>query len=350
MRVRLAALAITALVVGGAESSLAAYVPRLVVIHEQGGVQVIFRQTLADDATGALFVYIPAGYETVFGQPPGTTIGQVSAQVEARAVAPGVPIALARGTVVTANPAEHSAIACRPFEVGIWTPVAVWVFSLPIPNQAEPLRIPVFVDGSSVTPGAYRLRACMPNPNVPESQGGARLGAKLLEVAFRLTNIRLSPGAPSEIRWAGLGVPYPPSELEADPARAVESRSLARTPGEVSLRATRVTRMRRSFRAYYARLTGAVTHSGEGVSGASIRITGGGRVRTLRTTGGGRFSLLVALRRTTAFRASTTVAERDVTASACEGATRPCVSATVAGFKDSSGSVRISPPRMNRKR
>src|SRR5688500_11177576 len=172
-----------------AEAATGVYVPRIFVVHEPGSVEVTFRQTQGDDPTAVFLFYVPSSYVTIVGQAPGTTIGQVSAQVEARAVAPGAVLMLQGGTVVTDDPANYLSNACSP---GLH--LAVWLFVLPVPNQAEPLRIPVYVESTTGAPdtslGAVRLRACLPTPNVPESQGGSRLGTKLLEARFWLTNVR----------------------------------------------------------------------------------------------------------------------------------------------------------------
>jgi hypothetical protein len=336
-------LATAATLAFGGELASAAYAPRLLVTHEPGAVEVTFRQTLADDATGVLLFYVPEPYTTIVGQAPGTTIGQVSAQVEARAVAPGAVIPLAGGTIVTDDPGVHVSNTCAP---GMH--LAVWLFVLPVPNQAEPLRIPVYIDFTTGAPdaplGAARLKACLPTPNVPESAGGARLGTKLLEAKLWLTNVR--PQGAGERRWTGLFTPHAATGLVPNASGTVEARAMAGGPGAVTLRGKRITSRVRGTLRQFAQLRGAVTQSGRGIGDATVRITGGGATRTTRTKSGGAFSLIVALGRTTTFRASTSVPDRDVTTAVCP----PCVSASASGFSASSRRVNVSPPRLKPKR
>ena len=335
-----------------AEAAMAVYVPRVFVVHEAGSVEVTFRQTLADDPTAMFLFYVPSSYATIVGQAPGTTIGQVSAQVEARAVAPGAVLSLQGGTIVTDNPANHVSNTCAP---GLH--LAVWLLILPVPTQTEPLRIPVYVESTTSAPdaslGAVRLRACLPTPNVPESLGGARLGTKLLEAKLWLTNVR--PQGGGEVRWAGRFTPYPPAGPAPNAAGTVEARALAGDPGAMTLRAARVTRAQRvrgkRIQRHFARLTGSVTQAGRGVANAPVRLIGSGKTRNVRTKSNGSFSLIVAVGRTATFSASTTVPDRDVTETGCAGATAPpCVSASSSGFQAASARARVTVPRAKPKR
>jgi hypothetical protein len=328
-----------------ADAAGAAYVPRLFAGHVPNGVEVSFRQTAADDATASLAVYVPSSYASTHATTPaGTPIGRVSsARVEVRAVGPGVVLTL-DGTVVADNPANHLSNTCSP---GLHQ--AVWIASLAVPNQPQAIRIPVYVDSTAgaldAALGAVRLQACFPSSEVPESQGGAPLGAKLLEATFRLDRVFTPQGA-GVFEWNGHFVPYVPLTRTPNIAGRVGSRAFVRTPGQVTLRGRRVTRERRHF----ARLTGTVTEAGQGVP-ATVRIARDGRTRTVRTSANGTFAITVPLRRTSTFRAQAAVPARDVTATGCAVATTPpCVSASAAGFQDSSGAARVTVPRAKPKR
>jgi hypothetical protein len=245
------------------------------------------------------------------------------------------------GTVVADSPFNHLSNACAP---GLHE--AVWITSITAPQQ-QPIRIPVYVDSTAGAPdaalGAVRLQACLPSPNVPESQGGAPLGTKLLEATFTLEQV-FTPQGTGVLQWNGQFVPYLPGTRTPNVSGRVDSRAFVRTPGRVTLGARRLTRARRHF----AVLVGAVTEAGVSVPLASVRITGGGKTRTVRTRGRS-FSLTVPLVKTTTYRAHVTVPDRDVTAMEC-ATSPPCVSASAAGFQASSGPVNITLPRKKPKR
>lgn len=335
---KLRVLLVAAAVLTATESASAAYVPRLFADHVPNGVEVAFRQTTADDATASLAVYAPSQYASTHGaSSPGTTIGRVSARVEVRAV--GVVIDL-NGTIVADNPLNHVSNSCSP---GLHQ--AVWIASLGVQGSPQTIRISVYVDSTAGAPdaalGAVRLQACFPSPDVPESQGGAPLGTKLLEATFTLERVFAPQGA-GAFQWLGRFVPYVAGTSTPNVAGTVETRALIRTPGRVSLRGRRASRAGRSV----AVLAGVVSEAGSGVDRAVVRIRGGGRSRATTTRAGGGFQLTMPLGKTTAFEASVTVPARDVTATVCP----PCVSASAAGFQASSKPMRVTLPRAKRKR
>lgn len=335
LRVLLAAVG----VLFAAEAASAAYVPGLFADHVPNGVEVSFRQTAADDATASLAVYVPAQYaSTHAASSPGTAIGRVSARVQVRALG-GIELSL-DGTILADNPLNHLSNSCSP---GLHQ--TVWIASLSVPNQSQPIRISVYVDSTAgaadVALGAVRLQACLPSPDVPESQGGAPLGTKLLGAAFTLERVFVPPRR-GVLQWVSRFVPYVAGTSTPNVAGGVESRGLIRLPRRISLRSRRVSRPGRQLVA----LAGVVSEAGGGVARAVVRIKGGGKTRTTTTFSFGGFFLPVPLRKATTFTASVTVPDRDVTAAVCP----PCVSASVAGFSASSGPVRVvlPPPKPKR--
>jgi hypothetical protein len=109
------------------------------------------------------------------------------------------------GTIVAENPLNHLSNSCSP---GLHQ--AVWIASLSVPGQSQPIRISVYVDSTAGAPdaalGPVRLQACLPSPEVPESQGGAPLGTKLLEAAFTLERL-FTPQGTGLFQWVGRFVP-----------------------------------------------------------------------------------------------------------------------------------------------
>lgn len=321
-----------------AEPAAAVYVPRLSAEHVPNGVEVSFRQTQADDATASLAVYVPSQYASAHASSmPGSTIGRAHARVEVRSA--NVVIDL-NGTLVADNPANHVSNTCSP---GLHQ--AVWIATLGVQGSPQTVRIAVYVDSTAGAPdaglGAVRLQVCLPSPDVPESQGGAPLGTKLLEATFTIDRVFTAPQS-GALQWLGRFVPYAAGTSTPNLASGVESRALIRLPQRISLRSRRVTRPGRRLVA----LAGVVTEAGRGVDAAVVRISGGGRVRTARTAPHGGFLLFVPLTRTTTFKAAVSVPDRDVSATVCP----PCVSASAAGFQASSRPLRVSPPRVRRKR
>jgi hypothetical protein len=320
------------------EGASAAYVPRLVADHLPNGIEITFGQAAADEATASLAFYVPSPYASAHtSASPGTTIGRISARVQVRA-AGGIELPL-DGSIVVDNPLNHASNSCSP-----GPHQAVWVASLTVPNRAQPIRIPIYVDATAGAPdaplGAVRLQACLPSPDVPESQGGAPLGTKLLEAVFTLERVFTAPTT-GVLQWVGRFVPYLAGTSTPNLAGGVESRGLIRLPRRFSLRSRRVTRPGRRLTA----LAGIVSEAGRGVGRAIVRIRGGGRTRTTTTSSHGGFLVIVPLAKTTTFTASVTVPVRDVTGTVCP----PCVSATVVGFSASSGRVKVSPPRRTAK-
>lgn len=141
------------------------------------------------------------------------------------------------GTRVADNPANHLSNSCLP---GLHQ--AVWIATLSVPNQPQPIRISVYVDSTAGAPdtalGAVRLQACLPSPDVPEPQGGAPLGMKPLEATFTLERVFIPQGT-SVFQWLGRFVPYVAGTTAPNVAGTVESRALVRTPGRISLRGRR---------------------------------------------------------------------------------------------------------------
>lgn len=336
MRLR---LLLPALLVAPAEPASAAYVPRLAAEHVPNGIEVSFRQTAADDATARFAVYVPAQYSSTHASSaPGTPLGRLSARVQVRA-AGGVELSL-DGTIVSDSPANHLSNACAP---GLHQ--AVWIATLNVPGQGQAIRIPIYVDSTAGAPdaalGAVRLQACLPSPDVPESQGGAPLGTKLLEARFTIERV-FGPPRTGALKWIGRFVPYVAGTAAPNVAGSVESHGFIRLPVRFSLHSSRVLRPGRRIVA----LSGVLSEAGGGVARAVVRITGGGKTRTARTMPQGAFLVFVPVTRTTTFRAAVTVPDRDVTATECP----PCVSASAAGFQASSRPLRVRPPGLRRKR
>src|SRR5207248_2549160 len=170
--------AVAALALAFAGSALASYTPKIVV--SQAGTKTTIHVTIAkdDDATLKLTIYAPSATPATLTQAPGTPIGTVSAQVNAKAISPDAILPLT-GIVQVAD------------------------------GTAAPLAF-----------GAGKLQVCLPSPDVPQSAGGAAFGAKLLDVNFTVDGIFAASTSPLAI-WPSVFTPYVPGTATPNPAGTV---------------------------------------------------------------------------------------------------------------------------------
>ena len=309
-------------------------------LNTQGSLQIAVAQSRDDDATFRLVIYVPRGYGATFTQAPGTQVGTVEARVNARAIDPNAIVELP-GMIRAADPAPYRTSPQSLGCVGAGNAIdAVYLLVLQSPVP-PPFEIPLYVTNIGAGPEAAfaqaKLTACLPSPNVPEPQGGARLGAKLVSAALTFATVFRSPGSSNAYRWRSLWTPYTPGTATPNAAGTVETQSVD-LPGAVV-----------TIRAAQNRRTGRVTVSGSFGNatrvaiGASVQILSGRRVvKRVRTNNRGAYRTTLRLRRGTyTLRARGSV--RTI-ASQCTAPISPnvrCLRATVAGFSLASRSVRL---------
>ncbi|MBD0329626.1 MAG: hypothetical protein ICV64_05935 [Thermoleophilia bacterium] len=324
-----AALTAAAAVLSAATLSapaLAAYRPQLLVVPQgrgsAEGTRLVFTQPAAHDATARVVIAVPAAYTVTLGQPPGTVLGDVQAEVTVQGFDAGaIPVA---GRAVVADPTAHaiSASAC-----GVTGPPAVWRLELAA-QTGQALAVTLFVErvGSFVA-----LVGCLPPPDVPPELGGAPFGVKLVSASVTVGGVFAAPRRRGRHVWRGLFTPY--RSGTAVPEAQVEARAVVPVPASLVL-AARVER-RPSPR---AALSGRLREAGAGVAGVRVELwealgPQGQRARRVAhaaTRRGGRFSFRRPASRTRWY--SVRALARDATARECRGPTAPggCVSATVA--------------------
>jgi len=310
-----------ALAFGG--NALAAYNPSLLVagtshaLGSGGPVVIGIGQDINDDATAAIRIYAPLGYEVTLGQAPGTRLGAVEAQVKLPIA--GGTRAPFEGTVRTDNPANYLNNPCTrnpaPHQ-------AVWVLDGTI--AGTPIRIPMYVDritaGAEAAFASARIVICLPSPYIPPAQGGAQSGASLIVAAFSVSGVFSNPNTRGSYPWQALFVPYTVGTGAPNPGNAAQSTSITRLPVQLAVTAKKQKRGAR----WFARVTVCLNEAGRAVRGARINILGGRTARkTSRMARGstntrGCVTRTVRMRyRTMFFRASTTVPDRDVTSQGC---------------------------------
>jgi hypothetical protein len=185
-------------------------------------------------APAKVTIYAAPGYTAELGQAPGTKVGDLFATVASGGASLDV-----RGDVVADNPANYTsdprAQACAP---GAHT--AVYVITITLGGTT--LRIPIYVDptsGSEAALGSYKLQVCFSSPYVPESAGGAPLGARLTEADIDFSDtpgVFRNPSARGVYRWTVLVTPYTAGTATPNPAGTYELRSLAALPTRIALK------------------------------------------------------------------------------------------------------------------
>jgi hypothetical protein len=323
----------------GPASALAAYVPRLSVGHAAGASTITIQVPRDDDATARVQFYAPLPYQATLGQAAGTQLGTVAATVQAKAISPDAILPLT-GAVRADDPTRHVANPCSP-----GAHAAVWVMALEAAGRT--LMVPIYVDPVTAGPEAafarLRMIVCLPPPDVPESQGGAAFGAKLLTAALTLRGVFTAPTSGQHV-WPGIFTPYVAGGGQVNAPGTVEARAVVRVPSVLTLNG-RITNRRRRI----LLLSGALTEGGTGIPGATVTISAGRQSFRTRTGANGRYSTSLVRRGprravTTTFRARSVVPARDATSIGCGGqslAPRGCVSATIAGFTAVSRAIRI---------
>lgn len=326
----------------------AAYTPRLTVsgasqtLGAPGALTFALTTPTADDATARITLYAPLGYGLTLGQPAGTKLGKAQAQAISRILG-GSPLPLA-GDVIADDPAKHAGNACAPA-----THQAVWLLRLN--GVGQTIQVPLYVDqvtgGAEAAFASWRIQACLPSPDVPEAQGGAKLGAKLTSIRFSIGAIFTNPAVAGAHVWRTGLTPYARSSGTIDAFRAVEARSTVSLPGLLGLTVAL------NQRTGIVTIRSSLTENGVPVARQRVRLLLGTttknpkvfRTATTSATGTLVSTIRLASRQTRYLRAYVNVATRDDGGAGCAGtsiAPAGCVSATTGAFTASSaGTIRI---------
>jgi hypothetical protein len=297
------------------------------------------------DPIARLAIYAPAGYAATLGQATGTNIGSVEAAAFSYDTQLTLPLS---GSVVTDDPAKHTSDACSP-----GTHAGVWILNLSVSGQT--LQVPVYVDatsGSETALGAYRLIICLPPPDVPEgTPGRAAFGAQLLDAKFTVNGIFKTPATAGVLRWETLFTPYNAGKGTPNAIGTFEARSLVQLPVVLGLGVTY-----NKKKATYV-LKGKLTEGGTPDAGISVNVFRARSAATLpkvataktKTDGSWTFTGKLKPKKTTYFKVSASVGERDFTAQGCANPLPPtvapagCASATLPPWLTASRVVRLKP-------
>jgi hypothetical protein len=299
----------------------------------------------ATDPIAAISIYMPTGYTVNATQAVGANIGTVDATAFSRDNNLTLPL---NGAVTVDAPSSHTAAstACA----GTPTSAAVWILNLSVAGQT--IALPLYVNptaGAEQALGAYKLSICLPPPDVPVgTPGRSANGAQVLDAIFTVNGILQTPSTPGILRWESLFTPYNPGKGTVNAAGTFEARSLVALPTSLG------------FGIAYKKKTGAYSLKGKlsegGIPAAgSINILRGASAAklasvssaTTKADGSWTSTGRVKAKKTTYFKASASVKERDFTAQGCVNplpvtfAPAGCASATLPPWSISSPVVKL---------
>jgi hypothetical protein len=300
------------------------------------------------DPIAAINIYLPAGYTLNLSQAAGTSIGSVEASAFSYDNNLTLPLS---GSVTTDAPANHASDSAACARTA--TSAAVWILNLSVAGQT--IALPLYVNptaGAEQALGAYKLSICLPPPDVPiGTPGRSANGAQVLDAKFTVNGIFKTPATAGAIRWETLFTPYNPGKGTVNLAGTFETRSLVQLPVLLGLGVTY-----NKKKATYV-LKGKLSEGGTPDPGIAVNVFRANsaatlpKVATAKTKAGGvwTFSGKLKPKKTTYFKVSASVGERDFTAQGCVNplpatvAPAGCVSATLPPWSASSVVVRLKP-------
>jgi hypothetical protein len=298
----------------------------------------------ATDPIAAINIYLPTGYTLNLSQAPGTNIGSVDAAAFSHDNNLTLPLS---GTVTTDAPANHAADSTACARTA--TSAAVWILNLSVAGQT--IALPLYVNptaGPETALGAYKLSICLPPPDVPVgTPGRSANGAQVLDAKFTVNGIFTTPTTGGVLRWESLFTPYNPGKGTVNLAGTFETRSLVTLPVSLTLAAAHK-------KTTYA-LKGKLSEGGIPTSGVGVTILRGTSPSSLSKAGSattkadGSFtsSGKVKPKKTTYFKATASVGQRDFTSQGCVNplpatiAPAGCVSATLPPLSATSAVVKV---------
>jgi len=246
-----------------------------------------------------------------------------------------------KGAIKADDPSKYTVQAAQCTGSPMHT--AVWILQLEAAGQQ--LLVPAYVDAvtnpAEAALGSLKITVCLPSPYIPQSAGGAALGAKLVSATLHLTNVLVLPGQSGEYGWTLVATPYTVGTATVNAAGTVQARAFVRLPVLLSIGAKFV----RKPKSYT--LAGRLTENLTGLGGFSVQIFGGPsasklkRIKTVKTKVGGTYSLKVGAKATRYYQARVVVPVRNAP---CTGGVPGlnCVSGTLDPWSARSRAVKAA--------
>jgi hypothetical protein len=326
--IRSAVLAVAALgALALVSSAAAAYTtPTLKVTQVGSKTTIEVTQSQSDDSTAAASIYAPAGTVVTATQAPGTTLGEVKAQVTALAL--GGALLPLTGEINVAPPGAVAAevqAACTQGQA----PTATWLMVLQAAGQT--LNVPMYVvttAGAETAFGPAKIVVCLPPPDIPVEMGGATFGAKLFTATFSVAGV-FSPVATGA--WVAIWTPYQAGNGQVNPAASVASPA-AIAPAAITVATKKAGKVP-------TRVTGTLTQAGQPLAGQRVEVWAGlkgnklKRVKTVKTNAKGVYAAVYA-KKALFFRTRAAAGARPAPplCAALTALPVPCVNPTVNGF------------------
>jgi hypothetical protein len=322
-----------------AVAGLASATPRLII----SGTTVQLLEDKSDAAPAHVSIYVPTGYTAALTQTPGAQIGTVHADLQALAISPDA-IIQADGTVLAADPNTAALQSSGAQCTGTGTHTGIWLLHVTVSGTT--LDVPVYVDptsGSATALGVAVLQFCLPDPydNAPPATRSA-FGAKIINAAMTL-NAGVITAPASGGLWRSVITPWNTATPSPNLAGTIEVQSIAAPAGTAKLK----TKVKKVGKKHTVTLSGSVSQSGTGVSGATVTLTAAGKkIATLKTSSSGSFSKTFVIKKKTKYQAKAVVAQRDTACISPLPATSApggCQQATIAGYTATSAAVTAKP-------
>ncbi len=238
-----------------AATAVAAYTPSLTgqQVGAKTTIHVVSSKT--DDSTAAIHILSPSA--ATLTAAPGTTIGTVTASINAKAISPDAVIPLT-GSVIVADPTKYTTPVDQQCS-GAPANTAVWNLSLTAAGQT--LNVPVYVNPAPASLAALGVQTtlvtCLASPDVGAACA-ATLCAKLLDVNFTVNGIFTKGTSPT---WISEFTPYTAGTANPNVAGTVTALGLDIKP--VVTLAVKASKGK-------AVLAGRVTLAGQGVPGFPV--------------------------------------------------------------------------------
>ena len=336
-----AALAVAgALSLVTAASALAAFTPHLAGSTTGPKTKIHITSAKTDDSIAHISIISPSA--ATLGQAPGTTIGSVTASVNAKAISPDAVIPLTGNTIV-ADGSSAALQAAGTQCTGVAKHAAVWNLSLTAAGQT--LNVPVYVDPTAGSPyaalGGTILQTCLASPDVGAACAPT-LCAKLLDVDFTVTGVFAAPTQQIPT-WLALFTPFTPGTATANAPGTVTALGLDAKPT--------VTLTAKAGKGGKVAVAGRATLLGQPLAGAPIAILSGTKqVGTAKVSNGGTYLTTLKLKKGKYTLRAGTASPEDVDITnngACAlipaGTPLPkCVTATLAAFATVSNSAKVT--------
>jgi hypothetical protein len=311
-----------------------------------------------DDPIAKVTIYTGVGYGANLTAASGSTIGAVTAQVQAADLG-GQTLPLA-GTVQAADAATTISVAGQtlPLSVvgqvctGSPTHAAYWLLVLTAAGQT--LRVAAYVDptsGAETAFAAWKIQVCLPDPALPTTDPRrATFGAKLFDATVTLKSVFTNPTTQGTPIWSAFFTPYVPGTGTANPAGTVESRSATAVPAAITLKATYDKKRKAAV------LSGTIKVLGQPLAGLAVPIYSGTKASnvkskgtTTKSTSKGVFGAVKKILKTTYFQVGGILGGGDITSTLCPAfpslAPGGCVSATTGQIPLFSKVVKVVVPK-----